>query len=41
MACGVLIVLARGGCLQMTGADKQPLELCFLGTGNAFAPQRY
>jgi ribonuclease BN (tRNA processing enzyme) len=25
----------------MTRADKQPLELCFLGTGNAFAPQRY
>jgi len=25
----------------MTSADKQPLELCFLGTGNAFAPQRY
>ncbi len=25
----------------MTSAGKQPLELCFLGTGNAFAPQRY
>ncbi len=25
----------------MTAAGKQPLELCFLGTGNAFAPQRY
>jgi ribonuclease BN (tRNA processing enzyme) len=25
----------------MTRAGKQPLELCFLGTGNAFAPQRY
>jgi ribonuclease BN (tRNA processing enzyme) len=25
----------------MTPGDKQPLELCFLGTGNAFAPQRY
>jgi len=25
----------------MVRADKQPLELCFLGTGNAFAPQRY
>jgi ribonuclease BN (tRNA processing enzyme) len=25
----------------MTMANKEPLELCFLGTGNAFAPQRY
>jgi ribonuclease BN (tRNA processing enzyme) len=25
----------------MVRADKQPLELCFLGTGNAFAPHRY
>ena len=25
----------------MTSAEKQPLELCFLGTGNAFASQRY
>jgi ribonuclease BN (tRNA processing enzyme) len=25
----------------MTQAKKQPLELCFLGSGNAFAPQRY
>jgi ribonuclease BN (tRNA processing enzyme) len=25
----------------MTSAEKQPLELCFLGSGNAFAPQRY
>jgi ribonuclease BN (tRNA processing enzyme) len=25
----------------MTKADKPPLELCFLGSGNAFAPLRY
>ena len=25
----------------MSPVEKQPLELCFLGTGNAFAPQRY